>query len=121
MAVRSLIRLLCGGCLLFGVHGRQFAAEPGQSPTLAPGVLREVPAEPEEAETTSAPRELLEITQAIAPWTPHFSAKSEILPELGKNVILRRPIWQIKFSYKPLRMVSVPVRDSSGALREKAV
>ena len=84
------------------------AAEPGQFPNIAPGVLTTVPPLVEERDTASPPVTLAEIESAAPRWEPHESATTETLQQMARNVVMRRPVWQLEFAYKPLRMITIP-------------
>jgi hypothetical protein len=42
-------------------------------------------------------------------YAPNFEAKSETVFEKAKEVVLRRPVWHLEFSFKTMRMIEVPV------------
>ena len=109
-------------CLAFSVvlRGLANAAEPDQLPILAPGVLTTIEAEPEEEETVSGPLELAEIIRGVKGWQPNFAAPSETLEALAGAATLRRPVWQLEFSYKPIRLVKYVGVDSQGQPEERA-
>lgn len=82
----------------------------GQSmPKLAAGVLKIIRAQPEEKDTVSGPRELFELSRATAPWQAAYSAESETLHKLSKELFFRRAIWQLEFAFKTVRMTTVNV------------
>ncbi|MBM3999421.1 MAG: hypothetical protein FJ297_07775 [Planctomycetes bacterium] len=96
----------------------------GQSPrSLAPGVLTVIPPSPLPAETYTGPMALPELAANAADlnWTPNYLAKTETLGELSRRVVLRRPIWNLEFAFKPLRMVEVDLPQPSGKLQKKLV
>lgn len=111
--------LLCAFCISLAWRG--YAAEPGQLPILAPGVLTVVPAEPQEGETATPPLDLDSIASQTFAWDPNFDATSETLLGLSRDVILRRFVWQLEFAYKPLRMIQVPVAGATGQNSTHAV
>lgn len=112
--------LLGALCLVLFVGAAVPAAEPDQLPQLAPGVMTTVEAEPEEAETVSGPLELQEILRGIKGWQPNFAAPSETLESLAGSATLRRSVWQIEFSYKPMRLIKYTAVDSQGKPQERA-
>lgn len=89
---------------------------------LAPGVLTTIPPEPLTEETFSGPRPIVELVSVNGlDWTPAFTEKSDTLLEKSKIVVLRRPVWNLEFSFKPLRMVRVDVPQPSGVMKEKLI
>ena len=77
-----------------------------QLPKLAPGVMTTVPAEPKESETVSGPREMTTLVSRLPKWQPNYLPESETLAEMAKTSIFRRSIWQLEFSFKPVRMMT---------------
>ncbi len=89
---------------------------------LAPGVLTTIPSSPLTEETFSGPNPIVELVSLQSlDWSPNFAAKSDTLWEQSKKVILRRPIWNLEFSFKPLRMVHVDVPQRSGVMKNKLI
>lgn len=90
---------------------------------LAPGVLTTIPRSALTEETYSGPLPIVELVslKTQLDWTPSFTEKSATLWERSKLVVLRRPIWNIEFSFKPLRMVRVDVPQPSGVMKNKLV
>lgn len=100
----------CGNMVMvfvFSVALAAYLAVPacGQQRKLAPGVMKTVPAEPQEAETYSGPREFVTLAGAAHQWQPNFGPASETLAEMARATTFRRTIWQIEFSFKPVRML----------------
>lgn len=120
-AIRTGQAFLLRAVVLWGV-GLLTAARPQSLPAaeasfapreLAPGVLTVVPAQPQDGETVSGPRPLFEIARGWddLAWQPTFSPESQTLKSLAELATFRRPIWQLEFSYKPMRTVAVQLRD----------
>jgi hypothetical protein len=87
------------------------AGTPVSGPTrrLAPGVLTTIPFKAEEDETVFVPRPLVELTteKPQLDWQPnHYSKSTTLLPKLNRMVI-RQTIWNLEFTFKPVRMISV--------------
>ncbi len=82
-----------------------------QLPKLAPGVLRTIPGLPEQAETVTGPLEMPGLAGDASAWDPHFLPKNQTLEQLARNVSLRRPVWQLEFSFKPMRILDVEGTD----------
>ncbi len=74
---------------------------------LAPGVLTTIPATAEEEETTTGPRSFNALVKAAPDWKPNFSPENETLAALASEITLRRPVWQLEFSFKPMRMLTI--------------
>jgi hypothetical protein len=98
-------------------------APPSKTRPLAPGVLTVIPTDGQAAETFTGPRPIVEITQGIPnlEWTPNYEPKSATLLERSKDVIFRRPIWNLEFAFKPLRMIEVDVPHPSGRMQRKMI
>ncbi len=84
-----------------------------QMPKLAPGVLKTIPATPLDEETVTGPRPLHAIADKAPGWQPHFSPENETLAALSTHVTFRRAVWQLEFSFKPMRMLVVDLPDGS--------
>lgn len=97
-----MVRLLLV-CLLIGMS---LPAEAQEKWSLAPGVLTTIPPNAENSETFSGP---LAIALNAPQWTPNYVPQTDTLAALAKEVTLRRPVWNLEFSFKPLRMVEVDV------------
>ncbi|MBM4089440.1 MAG: hypothetical protein FJ276_08425 [Planctomycetes bacterium] len=98
-------------------------AATAQSRPLAPGVLTIIPVVPEYEETASGPLGMVEIVTGLPEldWDPQYSAKSATAFERAKLVTLRRDIWNLEFSFKPLRMITVDVPQPSGKMQKKLI
>ncbi|GIW95470.1 MAG: hypothetical protein KatS3mg110_3511 [Pirellulaceae bacterium] len=110
--------------VIFGVGCGIVSAVCGQTPRpLAPGVLTVIQPEILPEDTFQGPLALTEITKGGAglSWTPHTLARTETLLAMAQQVTLRRPIWGLEFSFKPLRMVAVDLPHPSGRLERKLV
>jgi hypothetical protein len=90
---------------------------------LAPGVLTVIPPSPEYEETYSGPIALVEIVRGMPEldWTPNFASKSSTVFERAKLAVLRRTVWNLEFSFKPLRMIDVDVPQPSGKMQRKSI
>lgn len=94
-----------------------------QQRRLAPGVLTTIASEPQEAEMFDGPRPLVEVPIAIPglDYKPNLSPKSDTIFERAKIETLRRTIWNLEFSFKPLRMLEVEVPQSNGRMQRKLI
>ncbi len=128
-------RFNCIGSLVFGwlviatspnraqESGATAAVPAASLRPLAPGVLTVIAPAREPAETFSGPRPIVEITAGIPglDWDPNYEPKSETLLEQAKQVTFRRPIWNLEFAFKPLRMMEVDVPQTSGKMQRKVI
>jgi hypothetical protein len=116
-AVLLLTLLLGQGICVIGV-----AQQPGERAPrprrLAPGVLTVIPPARDQSETFTGPLEFLEITKGIDPavlnWKPNYSPESDTLRAKAASVVFRRPVWNLEFAFKPLRMIEIDMPQPSG-------
>ena len=102
-----------------------------QATQFAPGVVTIVPGDASPEETFDGPLTLKTFLSAHpelewkAPTfengSPHFDPRSRTLVEMAKQVVLRREIYCLEFSFKPLRQMYVDVPVGSGKLQRKLV
>src|SRR5262245_60392884 len=97
------------------------AQQPQRS--FAPGVLTTIPPEPQAEEMFSGPRPLVELPIAIKDlkYEPKLASTSSTVYERAQNAMLRRTIWNLEFSFKPMRMIYVDVPQSSGRMQRQLV
>ena len=92
---------------------------------LAKGILQTIPTEGMSGETFSSPRPLVELTvgQSDLNWdpAPNLFAKTNTLYEKASRVIFRRQIWNLEFSFKPMRMIQIDVPQPSGKMQRKLI
>ena len=86
--------------------------------TLAPGILTTIPPEPLTEETYQGPIALA-ITKLV--WTPKYAPKEATLASKTAGVTLRHNIWNLEFTFKPLRMVRVDVPQPNGKMHRKLI
>lgn len=69
------------------------------------------------------PRPLVEVPIAIPglEYKPNLAPKSDTIFERAKVETLRRTIWNLEFSFKPLRMVEVEVPQVTGRMQRKLI
>src|SRR4051812_45246808 len=91
------------------------------SRTFAPGVLTTIPTSPQAEELFSGPQPLVEIPAVMknAKYEPKLSSPSSTVYEKSQTVLMRRTIWNIEFSFKPMRMIYVDVPQSSGRMQRQ--
>ncbi|MEX2175521.1 MAG: hypothetical protein WD872_14255 [Pirellulaceae bacterium] len=90
---------------------------------FASGVLTTIPPDPQNEEMFSGPLPLVELPIAIEglEYDPKLSPKSQTVFERAKGVTLRRTIWNLEFSFKPLRMIYVDIPQPTGRMQRKLV
>lgn len=76
-------------------------------PKLVKGVLKTVPATPEEAELFTGPRALHDLASDAEAWKPNYEAENRTLAVIAKNMTFRRDVWQLEFSFKTMRLMRV--------------
>jgi len=102
-----------------------------QQTDFAPGVVTVVPGDPSPEETFTGPLKLQKFLDAhpelewakptFADGSPHFDPRSRTLVEMAKQVVLRREVYCMEFSFKPLRHIYVDVPVGGGATQRKLV
>lgn len=109
------------GLLVVGWLASQASAQTPRP--LAPGVLTVIPPDVQTSETFTGPVALPELTSMLADldWTPNYLPPTETLLNRARAVRMRRPVWNLEFSFKPLRMIEVDLPEPSGKLRRKLV
>jgi hypothetical protein len=115
-AAAAFAATICGLCQVAlgqAAPGRQFA----------PGVLTTIPPASEAQEMFSGPAALVELPIAIEglEYEPKLESKSATVFERAKTVTLRRPVWNLEFSFKPLRMLYVDIPQSTGRMQRQLV
>ena len=90
---------------------------------FAPGVLTTIPPAPQAEEMFSGPAPLVELPIAIKDlqYEPQLAAKSSTVYERSQSALLRRTIWNLEFSFKPMRMIYVDVPQASGRMQRQLV
>lgn len=115
------------GSLVWLAAGSLLAQAPEAPPQptrpLAPGVLTVISPEPKQGETFTGPLPIVELLarRSELEWTPNFYPQSRTLLEMSKSVTFRREIWNLEFSFKPLRMVEVDVPQPTGRMQRKLI
>jgi hypothetical protein len=89
---------------------------------LAPGVEQTIPLE-REAEETAAIHDVVELTEGTPnlPWKPNEYEETKTLFFKSKGAVFRRGIWQLQFTFKPLRMIRVDVPQTNGKMKSQLV
>ncbi len=94
-----------------------------RSRPLASGILTTIPPTPVAEETFSGPLPLVEIPASIPDldYTPNFEGKTATVFERAKSVTLRRGIWNLELSFKPMRLLQVDVPQPTGKMQRKLI
>ena len=98
---------------------------------FAPGVVTVIPPSPGPEETVDGPLTLQTFLDSHPEirWggdthpngKPHFDPRSRMLAEMAQEVFLRREIFCLEFSFKPLRQIYLDVPRPDGRLQRKLV
>ena len=118
------MRFLCAAAAAVGLMWCCGVTSAADTPrVLAPGVLTVVPPSQENEETFSGPRPLTEIVNGLPglDWTPNYTAKSETLLEKSRVVVFRRPVWNLEFAFKPMRLIQADVIQPTGKMQRKLI
>src|SRR5262245_25112903 len=107
--------------LAFALNDLATAQQPARQ--FAPGVLTTIPPAPQAEEMYSGPRPLVELPLAIKDlkYEPKLSSISKTVYERSQGVVLRRTIWNLEFSFKPMRMIYVDVPQGTGRMQRQLV
>jgi hypothetical protein len=113
------VALACAGVWAFDVEVHAQA----RSRPLAAGILTTIPPTPVAEETFSGPLPLVEIPANIPDleYTPNLAPKSATVFERAKSVTLRRGIWNLELSFKPMRLLPVDVPQPTGRMQKKLI
>ena len=98
---------------------------------LAPDALIEIPPAMQFGETFQGPVDLpMLANNPDLAWDPHYSAKSDTLAEMARDVVFRGDVYCLDFAFKPVRMIEVSgqnvwyllyrIRYTGGELRPTA-
>jgi hypothetical protein len=123
LSKNSLASLLLWACCLqlpVPVLAQQPAARQRQ---FAPGVVTTIPPKPENEEMYSGPRPLVELPLAIPglEYDPKLASKSSTIFARAKEATLRRTIWNLEFSFKPMRMLYVDIPQPTNRMQRQLV
>ena len=123
--MKRLLQLatLLAVAVTIGGSGRSLQAQTSSVRQFAPGVLTTIPPAPEAHEMVTGPVALAELPVAIEglEYDPKIESKSSTVFERAKTVTMRRTIWNLEFSFKPLRMIYVDIPQGTGRMQRKLV
>ncbi|WP_153558126.1 hypothetical protein [Roseimaritima sediminicola] len=98
---------------------------------FAPGTVRVIPPQPEAEETFTGPITLREFISAhpeiqwkapdFTDGRPNSDPRTRTLPEMAQHVILRREVYSLEFSFKPLRQIYVDVPQPNNRMKRKLI
>lgn len=120
-------RIVCCVCSLAlvtaSISSAAFAQVPLPARTFAKGVITTIPIAPQEEEMFSGPRPLVEVPISIdgLEYDPQLAPKTSTIFERAKAATLRRTIWNLEFSFKPMRMVYVDIPQPNNKMQRKLV
>ncbi|WP_231604585.1 hypothetical protein [Crateriforma conspicua] len=129
----SGLLVLCGPAASVIAQNGADVKDPSQQvqTPFAAGVLIEIPPAPKPEETNSGPFPMSELEQmhpeiawqgeAYPEGKPHFQAASRTLARRAQSVTLRREIYCLEFSFKPLRQIFADVPAPGGQTQRKLV
>lgn len=128
---------LCSVCCALGVSLASAQADARKDPSsqeqtqFAAGVITVIPPAPDPQETFDGPQTLQSLLDAHPEiqfggethpgGEPHFDPRSRTLVEMAKEIILRREIFCLEFSFKPLRQIYIDIPRSDGRMQRKLV
>ena len=107
--------------ICFAVFGLPSQAQAQSKPrAFAPGVLKTIPTKLDPRDTLSLPIPMPGIT--ADEWTPHLYPVEETLIGKSRQVTLYRdPVWELEFSFLPLRQEKVKLPSAAGGLENRNV
>jgi hypothetical protein len=110
------------GTILFNAWTTSAAsAQVTASRQLAPGVLTTIPPNFAPEDTVST-HDVVEIRANPAlQWSPEFLSISKTLYGMAEAVKIRRDVWCLELSFKPLRLIEVDLPQPSGGSQRKLV
>lgn len=127
----ALAAMLVVGSAPCGAQQPRKDASTQEQTAFAPGVVTVIPPAVDPKETFDGPLTLQtfldahpEIEWSAAHFkdkTPHFDPRTRTLVEMAKQVILRREVYCLEFSFKPLRQIYIDLPRSDGRLQRKLV
>jgi len=102
-----------------------------ESTRFAPGILNVIAPAPHPDETFSGPETLKALIEAhpeiewgapqFQDGRPNFDPRTRTLVEMARQVIYRREIFALEFSFKPLRQIYIDVPQPNGKMARKLV
>ncbi len=123
MLARSFVVALFSAIWVLTLGLGDTAGQPYRLPPyfrkLTPGLLTVVRSEPRDGEMFTGPGNLLDLE--TVDFKPNFDPKTDTLHERVKSVVFQRPIWNLEFAFKPLRLQEVDVPQANGVYQKKVI
>lgn len=119
----SFVGAVAFAACLVAVCGEAGAQRAVPARQFAPGVVTTIAPHPEDEEMFSGPRLLVEVPASIPglAYDPKLAPKSSTIAERAKGATLRRTIWNLEFSFKPMRMLYVDVPQPTNRMQRQLV
>jgi hypothetical protein len=96
---------------------------------LETGVMKMIKPAPLSEETFTEPRPVVELinNDKVPTWKPNFTYRGQddkvhkgaTLREMAEKAVFRRLIWNLEFSFKPVRMIDVDIPQPNGKFQKK--
>ncbi len=120
LLVCTMAAILCFACCA-DLRGQEAEELAGSDSQFAPGVLTTIPPQLDPIDTVSV-HDIVELrAQGNLKRTPNLMSPTRTLYEMAEGAEFRRDIWNLEFSFKPLRMLSVDIPQPSGKMQRKLV
>jgi hypothetical protein len=122
IAIKTLAVLAIAAATTITTARGQDAASKSPYRRLATGVETTIPILRDTEETVSR-HDIVDLLSGIPDlaWTPNYLAETQTLAAMAKEVPFRRSIWNLEFTFKPLRMIEVDVPQASGKMERKLI
>jgi hypothetical protein len=130
-AINTLAALAVAASTAISAARAQDAAAKNSYRRLAPGVETTIPILRDSSETVSR-HDIVDLLYGVPdlPWKPteqgeaekpNYLAETQTLASMAKDVPFRRTIWNLEFTFKPLRMIEVDIPQASGKMERKQI
>lgn len=122
LGIRTVVVLFVAAAMTSLAARAQDAAPRSQFRRLAPGVETTIPVLRDSSETVSR-HDIVDLLYGVPDlaWKPNYLAETETLASMAKDVPFRRTIWNLEFTFKPLRMIEVDVPQANGKFERKLI
>ena len=118
---KQVVGILAVTTTLLVGHGNAQQNAASAAIEFAPGVLTTIPPQIDPADLTAV-HQMVEIAaQKNLKRTPNLLSETRTLFEMADNMDVRRSVWCLEFSFKPLRMLKVDLPQPSGKMQRKLV
>jgi hypothetical protein len=102
-------------------QGAQRRTAPEGYRRLVPGIETTVPVQWDPAETVSFQDFVEVLAIPNISWTPQTVSKAETLKEKATRTAFRRNVWNLEFSFLPMRMIAVDLPQPGGQSRRSMI